>query len=80
MEAHTRYPEYQIFRIQSSNFYNFDDKSDTFAPEDFRKSLLDILKDEALVEYYMNLTVEVIDMENLKNPDVWDTVINNLPK
>ena len=80
MEAHTRYPEYQIFRIQSSNFYNFDDKSDTFTPEDFRKSLLDILKDEALVEYYMNLTVEVIDMENLKNPDVWDTVINNLPK
>lgn len=80
MEAHTRYPEYQIFRIQSSNFYNFDDKSDTFAPEDFRKSLLDILKDEALVEYYMNLTVEIIDMENLKNPDVWDTVINNLPK
>ena len=80
MEAHTRHPEYQIFRIQSSNFYNFDDKSDTFTPEDFRKSLLDILKDEALVEYYMNLTVEVIDMENLKNPDVWDTVINNLPK
>lgn len=80
MEAHTRYPEYQIFRIQSSNFYNFDDKSDTYTPEDFRKSLLDILKDEALVEYYMNLTVEVIDMENLKNPDVWDTVINNLPE
>lgn len=41
---------------------------------------MDILKDEALVEYYMNLTVEVIDMENLKNPDVWDTVIKNLSK
>lgn len=81
VNTNMRYPEYKVFRIQSSDFFTDASESDPtkkFTQETYRRELMKVLNNEMLVTDYLNKTVWVIETSKLQQTSEWNLIIDRI--